>query len=592
MNFKKFAWGMTSSALVLSMGAGQLIQVMPAQAVTPAQTASITLHSESDNPQDAYTYKTYKLFTTEGSGDAITYHVASKDALTDLQTTIKAIDSKVADTDINSEAKVIEWIQNNVMPADQKGTDSYGNEGVQTDIPTGKYRGFLKELSKHVDNLTPITTTGTATDTAITVDDNGYYMIVQDDAGTGKNTTNSLIMAAQVDEASETKTINLKSNKPQVIKKVGEDDGTTDADKFNDIADANIGQTVPFEYISKVPNMTAYKTYKIGFHDTYDAGLDMDESSVKVMIGDKDVTSSFTVTDKDNKLDISCNDIKSISGVAAGQEIKVTYNGKITAAAAKTAAKGLENSVNLEYSNNPYDDSSTGTTPTDTVVVFSYNTHVTKINDGTPAVNLKGAKFNITRKDTGAVMKFIDNKDGTYTYVENPSADQAVTADVVSQNASGDFKIYGLDEGSYSMKETAAPHGYDKLYGTISFDVKPTYQNARAAVASNKAAELKALADQTAGYVAGTHEAARTALATSGSYTKDAVNDPISLNEADTITNQTADVANGTVAFDVVNKKHSPLAFTGGQAGIMVLIAAGAGYVLVKENKKIHEAQE
>ena len=586
MNFKKFAWGMTSSALVLSMGAGQLIQVMPAQA------ASITLHSESDNPQDAYTYKTYKLFTTEGSGDAITYHVASTDALKDLQDAIKAYDSSVTADKINSEAKVVEWIQDNVMPADQKGTDSYGNEGVQTDIPTGKYRGFLKELSKHVDNLTPITTTGTATDTAITVDDNGYYMIVQDDAGTGKHTTNSLIMAAQVDEASETKTINLKSNKPQVIKKVGEDDGTTDADKFNDIADANIGQTVPFEYISKVPNMTAYKTYKIGFHDTYDAGLDMDENSVQVMIGDKDVTSSFTVTDKDNKLDISCNDIKSISGVAAGQEIKVTYNGKITAAAAKTAAKGLENSVNLEYSNNPYDDSSTGTTPTDTVVVFSYNTHVTKINDGDPAVKLQGAKFNVTRKDTGEVMKFINNGDGSYTYVENPSSDQTVTADVVSQNDSGDFKIYGLDEGSYSMKETAAPHGYSQLYGTINFDVKPTYQTARAAVASTETAELQALADQTAGYVAGTHEAARTALATSGSYTKDAVSDPISLNEADTITNQTADVANGTVAFDVVNKKHSPLAFTGGQAGIMVLIAAGAGYVLVKENKKIREAQE
>lgn len=586
MNFKKFAWGMTSSALVLSMGAGQLIQVMPAQA------ASITLHSESDNPQDAYTYKTYKLFTTDGSGDAITYHVASTDALTDLQTTIKAVDSKVTDADINSEAKVIEWIQNNVMPADQKGTDSYGNEGVQTDIPTGKYRGFLKELSKHVSNLTPITTTGTATDTAITVDDNGYYMIVQDDAETGKHTTNSLIMAAQVDEASETKTINLKSNKPQVIKKVGEDDGTTDADKFNDIADANIGQTVPFEYISKVPNMTAYKTYKIGFHDTYDAGLDMDENSVQVMIGDKDVTSSFTVTDKDNKLDISCNDIKSISGVAAGQEIKVTYNGKITAAAAKTAAKGLENSVNLEYSNNPYDDSSTGTTPTDTVVVFAYNADITKINDANPAVKLKGATFNVTRKDTGEVMKFIDNGDGSYTYVENPSADQTVTADVVSQNDAGNFKIYGLDQGSYTMKETKAPHGYDKLYGTISFDVTPTYQTARAAVASNETAELQALADQTAGYVAGTHADARTALATTGSYTKDTVNDPISLNEADTITGQTADVANGTVAFNVVNKKHSPLAFTGGQAGIMVLIAAGAGYVLVKENKKIREAQE
>lgn len=592
MNFKKFAWGMTSSALVLSMGAGQLIQVMPAQAVTPAQTASITLHSESDNPQDAYTYKTYKLFTTEGSGDAITYHVANSNVLAALQATIKAVNSTVTDDKINSEAKVIEWMQQNVMPAGEKVTDSYGNAGVQTDAPTGKYRAFLKELSSHMDKITPVaTTTGSGTNTKITVEDNGYYMIVQNPAGAG-HTTNSLIMTSQVDEASESKTINLKSNKPQVIKKVGEDDKTTDANKFNDIADANIGQTVPFEFISKVPNMTSYKTYKLGFYDTYEAGLDMDEKSVKVMIGGKDVTSSFTITDQSNKLNVVCNDIKSIKDVAQGQEIKVTYNGKITTAAATTAAKGLENSVTMEYSNNPYDENSTGKTPTDTVVVFAYNAHITKINDGNPAVNLKGAKFNITRKDTGQVMKFIDNKDGTYTYVENPSADQTVTADVVSQNTSGDFKIYGLDEGSYTMKETASPHGYDKLYGTISFDVTPTYQNARAAVASNEAAELKALADQTPGYVAGTHAAARTALATTGSYSKDTVNDPISLNEAATITGKTADVANGTVAFNVVNKKHSPLAFTGGQAGIMVLIAAGAGYVLVKENKKIKAAQE
>ena len=590
MNFKKFAWGMTSSALVLSMGAGQLIQVMPAQA------ASITLHSETDNPQDAYSYKTYKLFTTDGSGDAITYHVASSDVLAALQTTIKAVDPTVTDDKINSESKVIEWMQNNVMPADEKGTDSYGNADVQTDVPTGKYRAFLKELSSHMDNITPAaTTTGSGTDTSITVDDNGYYMIVQDAAGEG-HTTNSLIMTSQVDEVSESKTINLKSNKPQVIKKVGEDDNTTGAYKFNDIADANIGQTVPFEFISKVPNMTAYKTYKLGFYDTYEAGLDMDENSVRVMIGGKDVTSSFTITDENNKLNVVCNDIKSIKNVAQGQEIKVTYNGKITTAAATTAAKGLENSVSMEYSNNPYDENSTGKTPTDTVVVFAYNAHITKVNDGNPAVNLKGATFNITRKDTGEVMKFIDNKDGTYTYVENSlinkSADQTVTADVVSQNEAGDFKIYGLDEGSYTMKETASPHGYDKLYGTISFDVTPTYQDARAAVASNETDELKALADQTAGYVSGTHEAARTALATTGSYSKDAVNDPISLNEADTITGKAADVVTGTVAFNVVNKKHSPLAFTGGQAGIMVLIAAGAGYVLVKQNKKIKAAQE
>ncbi|MCI3002858.1 cell wall anchor protein, partial [[Clostridium] innocuum] len=79
-----------------------------------------------------------------------------------------------------------------------------------------------------------------------------------------------------------------------------------------------------------------------------------------------------------------------------GQKIVLRYDAKLNDEAAKdTGRPGFENSVKLEFSNDPDADGvgKTGETPWDTVVCFTYKLNVSKVNDhDTP---LKDARFRL-----------------------------------------------------------------------------------------------------------------------------------------------------------------------------------------------------
>ena len=59
---------------------------------------------------------------------------------------------------------------------------------------------------------------------------------------------------------------------------------------YNDIADYNIGDAVPFELLTRIPDMTYYDRYTFIFTDAMTPTLTLDESSIVVTIGDKTLT--------------------------------------------------------------------------------------------------------------------------------------------------------------------------------------------------------------------------------------------------------------------------------------------------------------
>ena len=287
-----------------------------------------------------------------------------------------------------------------------------------------------------------------------------------------------------------------------------QDDDDNVADQWQDVADYDIGDSVPFKLTGTLPSTLAdYDTYKYVFHDTLSAGLTYN-SDVKVTLDGQDVTASFTVTSSGNSLTISSNDVKAL-GATAASEIVVTY----TATLNENAVVGLSgnpNEVYLEFSNNPNDGGSgeTGSTPTDQVVVFTYELDVLKVDGEAPTTVLKDAEFKLSKDGKWLVVEEVEGKG---LVVSEWVADEAAASTLVT-GEDGKIAIVGLDEGTYSLKETKAPTGYNLLSAPISLVIEASDVHTTPYTGSNASDELTAITlngvsgDTTSGAVSTTVE--------------------------------------------------------------------------------------
>lgn len=261
-----------------------------------------------------------------------------------------------------------------------------------------------------------------------------------------------------------------KTDTPSVEKKVQENSTkyTTDGGYgagYNDVADYNIGDAVPFKLIGTVPNMDRYDTYKYTFNDTASDGLTLpSKDDVKVYVAsdkagtDKtEITSSATITVEGQKLTVAFNDLKTVNGVAAGKYIIVEYSATLNGNAA-IGLPGNENAVKLTFSNNPNQsgeggDNPQGETPEDKVIVFTYQLNGTKVDATDNQKKLKDAEFKLQRQSDNKWAQIANGKVTAW-------GDEA-KASVVKSDDNGNFSVAGLDDGKYNVKETKAPAGYD-----------------------------------------------------------------------------------------------------------------------------------
>lgn len=315
----------------------------------------------------------------------------------------------------------------------------------------------------------------------------GYYFVKDDKAVTGNDASTKFILKLVKDT-----TVAPKSDVPTVEKKVQENSDKYEADGgygdgYNDVADWNIGDHVPFKLIGTLPEADVYNdynTYKYVFHDTLSTGLTLDENSIKVYYAtaknaeDDDRTeiasTKYTVTvpgiEESNKcsFEIGFDNLKSVEEVSAPGFIIVEY----TATLNQNAEIGLDgnpNEVYLEFSNNPNagGEGDTGTTPSDKVVVFTYELDVTKVDGANTGTTLQGAEFKL-RDNRGKWVKV--DEDGKVT----GWADDEKDGTVLTSDSNGLFKVIGLDDGTYYLKETKAPNQYNELKDEIKLEIKAT----------------------------------------------------------------------------------------------------------------------
>lgn len=315
----------------------------------------------------------------------------------------------------------------------------------------------------------------TGTGTALISGENtladGYYLIVDTTANVGEGGAYNASLLQVVGNIN----IAVKTDAPTVEKKVLE--GNT----YQDAADYNIGDAVPFRLIGSVPDMSRYDTYKYIFHDTLSTGLTLNENSIKVYVtSDKagtdkaEITTGWTKAVNGQTFTVSFADLKTVSGVSQGKYIIVEYTATLNQSAV-IGLPGNSNKVYLEYSNKPDqsgsgDTDNTGKTPEDEVLVFTYELDTTKVDGKNPDTKLRGAKFVLLNSDGTKVATISDGKFSGWTNVPTAGDNGEISwpeTSVLTSNEKGLFTVTGLDAGTYKLREIVAPAGYNLLKNDI-----------------------------------------------------------------------------------------------------------------------------
>lgn len=430
-----------------------------ATANAAGDNATLTV-STTDAKFAGKTVNAYKMFsaTVSSDGGAVSYTLTDGWKPFFMSSTLDGL-TGVTDANVNDKAneyvskltgkekdlsafaaKASNWAQTNNITADATATVS---KNAATD---GKYTATFTNL------------------------DYGYYVVAVPGATVAD--TNSQY-AALVRVHSTSVDAEIKGALPTVDKKV-QVNGTG-----KDATDAKIGDTLTFTLTSTIPDMSAYNTYTFNFKDTLSKGLTFGQvTSVKV--GDTTLTkdTDYTVTTAPadsgkTLLTVAMKDFKTKQQANAGKKITVTYTATLNKDAVVGGA-GNVNSATIQYSNNP-STNGTGESEPSKVRVFTYGFTVDKYtgkNYDDTATRLAGAEFTLAHKGGTAIsfVKVADSATQNAVY-RVAKADEAGATTTITTPANGKVEFRGLENGEYTLTETKAPAGYNKLASAIGVKV-------------------------------------------------------------------------------------------------------------------------
>lgn len=377
-----------------------------------------------DNAVIGHTYKIYRILNLQYNDTAKSFRYEKNDkwgAFVEGQTTYLSVDSKTG---------VVTW-------ANSDNADN-GTAIKALAIAAGQYvkdqgTAFAADDSKVAASSTVIF-------------DNlplGWYLVVSD-------LTSDAICS--IDTTAKQVTIKEKNGVPTVTKEVEYASGS-----WGQGNDGNVGDTVNFQ---TTINVTDGDPTNYVLHDQMSKGLTFKENSIAVKVNDTLITNytvEYTNTDK-------CTfEISFPNGTLhTNDTVVVTYSATINNDAVVGTA-GNENETWLKYGNNG--ETTHGHTKTYTWK-FNILKYFTDSNDDKKY--LANVEFVLYRKnadDKAEYAKFDPNNKLT-GWTENESE-----AGKLTTNATSNVTVKGLDKGTYFLKETATPVGFNGLTSDVEVQI-------------------------------------------------------------------------------------------------------------------------
>lgn len=416
---KKLMAALLAVAMVCAMA-------IPAWAA-PATNGSITVK----NTVDGKTYKIYKILDleTNGTGDDASSYTAFK-----YKATTKWKSFVDSSTYLEPDA------------------DGYVTWKAATEN-AADIEAFSKAAMKFAANLASDATqvadnSGSVTFTGLEL---GYYLITSDVDTSSK----ALCMLSTTKPSA---TVQEKNGAPTVEKKVEYASGS-----WGQGNDGNVGDTVNFQTTIYVTdgNPTNYV-----LHDKMSNGLAFKEDSIVVKKNGERFTDYTVVTPTDNcTFEIKFNE----NSLQANDTVVVTYSATINSNAV-VGTVGNDNETWLKYGNKGETTHSNTKTYTWSFNIFKYFTDSN--NDMQYLANVEFVLYrkNNTANTTEYAQFDSNNKLTGWTATESE-------AGKLKTKATSIVGVEGLDEGTYFLKETATPVGFNSLTSDVEVLITSSCNN-------------------------------------------------------------------------------------------------------------------
>ncbi len=287
---------------------------------------------------------------------------------------------------------------------------------------------------------------------------------------------------------------------------------------------------IQFELKSNIPDPDGYGTYKFEIVDILAKGFDYDRDSVKVLLGENEypkqrekVIKGNEENGEDNKTETVENytikdvvisaenyaeyknyfeeegkqylegyaesqygktliliEINDLIGqikdevVTPGQDVIVRYNAKLNEKCEVGATPNI-NEAYLKYSNNPYHNDKITETTLQTTYTYTIDLNLSKISEMTLKENNNSIENQNTVEDSEVQEQLKYLSGAEFEIYDEPKTvkDRKIIA-TITTDKSGQALYSSLGVGTYYLKETKSPEGYNKLKQEIEIEITAT----------------------------------------------------------------------------------------------------------------------